>query len=960
LSADGQRLYALNTPDDRLEIFDVKSDGLVHAASVPVGLRPVAIAERNSGEVWVVNHLSDSVSVVDVSGAARVVRTLLVGDEPTDIVFAGGDRAFITTAHRGQASPTPRGEYNVPGVGRADVWVFNAASPGVALGGEPLTVVTLFGDKPKALAVSNDGNTVYAAVHRSGNRTTAINEGLVCDGGATAAPCSIDIGTAPGGLPAPNVNHEGTGNPEVGLIVQYDPASGEWRDELERDWSDTIRFDLPDLDVFVIDADAALPAEIDSIAGVGTVLFNMAVNPANDKLYVTNTEANNRVRFEGPGTFTAGQKPTGEPDTVLGNLHRAQVTVIDGTTPAPRHLNKHIDYSVSPAPAATRAASLATPTAMAFSADGTTVYVAAFGSQKVGIFDTAELENGSFVPDAANHIELAGGGPAGLALDPAGDRLFVLTRFDNSVSIVDLNNNTETWRRALHNPEPASVLDGRPFLYDAPLTSSNGEASCSSCHIFGDMDDLAWDLGDPDGDVANNPNPFPVAGTANPIFHPMKGPMTTQSLRGMADHGPLHWRGDRTGGNDNPPGDPLDENAAFNAFNVAFPGLLGRDTELTTQQMQAFTDFALQLTYPPNPIRQLDNSLREDENRGRNAYFQNPGPDIITSCHGCHTLDPVNGFFGGDGGSSVEGETQEFKVPHLRNQYQKIGMFGMPNVAFNTASDNSHQGAQVRGFGFLHDGSTDTLERFLRAVVFDIGFNAFFPNPEQARTDLEAFMMAFDTNLAPVVGQQVTLTSGNADTVGARIDLLIDRADAGETDLVVRGVINGVDRSGRYSGGLFVIDDGAAAPLTDAQVRALAGTPGQELTYVAMPPGSGLRAGTDRDLDGILNVDDNCAAAANASQADDDNDGLGNACDNCTQAANADQRDSNGDGFGNMCDADLNNDGTVDLSDLAFMRQQFLQSGDLDADYNGDGTVDLSDLAIMRTQFLGAPGPSAY
>ena len=30
----------------------------------------------------------------------------------------------------------------------------------------------------------------------------------------------------------------------------------------------------------------------------------------------------------------------------------------------------------------------------------------------------------------------------------------------------------------------------------------------------------------------------------------MKGPMTTQSLRGMANHGPMHWRGDRTGGND--------------------------------------------------------------------------------------------------------------------------------------------------------------------------------------------------------------------------------------------------------------------------------------------------------------------------------------------------------------------------------------------------------------------------
>src|SRR6187455_910759 len=109
LSPDGSRLFVVNTPDNRLEIFDVGVGTLTHAASVPVGLEPVAVAARNNAEVWVVNHLSDSVSVVDVtsSATARVVRTLLVGDEPRDIVFAGpgGNRAFITTAHRGQNTP---------------------------------------------------------------------------------------------------------------------------------------------------------------------------------------------------------------------------------------------------------------------------------------------------------------------------------------------------------------------------------------------------------------------------------------------------------------------------------------------------------------------------------------------------------------------------------------------------------------------------------------------------------------------------------------------------------------------------------------------------------------------------------------------------------------------------------------------------------------------------------------
>src|SRR5438552_10479512 len=125
LSPDGSRLFAVNTPDDRLEIFDVLAGGLSHAGSVPVGLEPVAVAARTNGEVWVVNHLSDSVSIVDVASVPpRVTRTLLVGDEPRDIVFAGpgGNRAFITTAHRGQNSGVALADLTTEGIGRADGW----------------------------------------------------------------------------------------------------------------------------------------------------------------------------------------------------------------------------------------------------------------------------------------------------------------------------------------------------------------------------------------------------------------------------------------------------------------------------------------------------------------------------------------------------------------------------------------------------------------------------------------------------------------------------------------------------------------------------------------------------------------------------------------------------------------------------------------------------------------------
>src|SRR5215510_6543831 len=67
LSPSGKFLFAVNTPDNRLEVFKVGASGLVHRGSVPVGLEPVAVAALSDDEVWVVNHLSDSVSVVRLS-----------------------------------------------------------------------------------------------------------------------------------------------------------------------------------------------------------------------------------------------------------------------------------------------------------------------------------------------------------------------------------------------------------------------------------------------------------------------------------------------------------------------------------------------------------------------------------------------------------------------------------------------------------------------------------------------------------------------------------------------------------------------------------------------------------------------------------------------------------------------------------------------------------------------------
>jgi hypothetical protein len=139
--------------------------------------------------------------------------------------------------------------------------------------------------------------------------------------------------------------------------------------------------------------------------------------------------------------------------------------------------------------------------------------------------------------------------------------------------------------------------------------------------------------------------------------------------------------------------------------------------------------------------------------------------------------------------------------------------------------------------------------------VFAPTANSGFPqtNTVQTQEAVEQFVLAFDTDLAPIVGQQVTLTSTNRPGAGPRIDLLIQRAGAPFVSKALNGAVTECDlvaqvvQNGRVMGLLydpvhaeFTPDDGSA-PLSDAALRGFAATLGQEVTYTAATPGSGAR-----------------------------------------------------------------------------------------------------------------------
>ena len=164
----------------------------------------------------------------------------------------------------------------------------------------------------------------------------------------------------------------------------------------------------------------------------------------------------------------------------------------------------------------------------------------------------------------------------------------------------------------------------------------------------------------------------------------------------------MHWRGDRSTG---PAGTSAsDPNISFLNFAPAFQTLIGSATQPSTAQMQAFANFQLQVLPPPNPVRNLDNSLTASQQNGFNFFSGSRPSDGINSavvnavlgepasftCNGCHTLDPSQGFFGTGGNQSFENLPQIVKIPHLRNLYDKIGMFGAPAVTFYGAADSGN------------------------------------------------------------------------------------------------------------------------------------------------------------------------------------------------------------------------------------------------------------------------------
>lgn len=860
ISPDGQMLAITHTADNRLQLFDVSQGTPIAIGHVVVGIDPVSVRFRTNNEAWVVNHISDSVSIVDI--AERKVRaTIKTLDEPFDVVFAG-------TPQRGYVSCSQAN-------------VIQAFLPGAL--NDPLEIA-IDAEDPRALAVSNDGSTVYAAIFESGNSTTVL-------AGATQFgeyPPNITRRTFTpygGQNPPPNagesfepaINSELRSPPRVALIVRKND-SNRWMDDNGGDWTEwvsgpnapesgrVVGWDIADRDIAIINTSDHTVSYATRLMTMGMAI---AVNPATDNVVLVGTEALNEIRFEPNvnGIFTRVQLAE------VNASELADTTVGD--------LNPHLDYASRTIPQAQRNLSVADPRGVLWTAGGERGFVAGMGSNNVVVLgpDGLRLAN-------QNPIEV-GKGPIGLALSEVAERLYVWNHFEASISVIGLDSLNELERVSLFSPVPESIQTGRKHFYSSHDTSGLGQMSCASCHVDGRTDRLAWDLGDPSIEAKDfNQNCISQnVQSCGQDFHPMKGPMTTQTLQDIIGKEPFHWRGDRDG---------LEE------FNPAFEGLMGDDEQLTTNEMRQFKNFLATITFPPNPFRNLDNSLPTNlplpdevtSQRFGSAGMALPNgnavaglqmfredlldllpvalnPDAAANCSTCHSLptgmavngpifDPQDPTFQNGGFRIADGpngenhlglvangtvNNQVMKIPQLRALYDKTGF-------------TMHESPSNVGFGFLHDGTLDTLSEF-------VALDEFGTRNNQEAADMIAFLLAFSGSDLPTedvsyqvatpesqdshaaVGAQETLAAG----ANARANNLVNLANSGVIDLVAHAAGAKRTRGWTYasSQSQFVPDDGSSAlslsNLLDAE---------DQVTLTAVPAGLGIRLGNDRDGDGVL------------------------------------------------------------------------------------------------------------
>ena len=441
IAVQGGYVFVVNTPADTLDVIDANTKKIAHR--IRVGVEPVSLAIRPDGrEIWVANHISDSVSVIDNDPASPTYLSIIATiqefgrrsrstefDEPVGIAFANNRKAYVALSSENEIA------------------VVDVASRKV---GKRLKIRS---QDPRAIKVR--GDRLYVIPFESNNKTQL--------SGGNRRDIDGDLVT----FDAWNHSIEHNNVLSLGHVV------------------DIVKHpDVPDRDLFVYDTKTdELVATVDTL---GTLLYGLAID-SQGKVYIAQTDARNHINGR------AGTKKH-RLDELQNRAFLNQITKVefDGDVAGEP---KFIDLEPLPPQQPEPGQALATPFAIEVSKDDQILVVSAASSDKLF---TIDVETGRVL----GRVDVDSV-PRGIALESGVEgqvsRAWVHNAVENSVSLVDLADPASPKvidGILLDDPTPAEIKRGRK-VFNMAAASTTGTFSCASCHPDGHTDQLLWVLKTP-------------------------------------------------------------------------------------------------------------------------------------------------------------------------------------------------------------------------------------------------------------------------------------------------------------------------------------------------------------------------------------------------------------------------------------------------------------------------------
>ncbi|MDA1052942.1 MAG: ankyrin repeat domain-containing protein [Planctomycetota bacterium] len=583
-------VFVVNTPADTVDVIDAKTRKIVHR--VGVGIDPVSIAVRPDGkEVWVSNHISDSVSVIDSDSRSptylHVIATVQEFDakskatrfdEPVGIAFAGSDKAYVALSSENQIAVIDVGTRKVTGR------------------------LHITAQDPRAIMVR--GDRLYVIPFESNNKTQL--------SGGNKDDIDGDLVTFDAW------NHSIANNNVLSL--------GHVTDIVKHP-------DVPDRDLYIFDTKT--DKLIETVDTLGTLLYGLTVD-SQGKVFIAQTDARNDANGRA-GTRKHDLKEL-ENRAFLNQITR--VDFQDGAARKPDFIN----LEPLPPEHPDKENALATPFAIQVSGDDKTLVVSAAGSDKLFTVDAAS-------GDVLGRVDV-GAVPRGIALEnDAADkptRAWVFNAVENSVSLVDLARVTEpavVETIALVDPTHPKVKRGR-IAFNTATASTTGTFSCASCHPDGHTDQLLWVLKTPVVTGGNQIMPrstMPIRGLRDTAPYHWDG--IPGDPYGGNNSANIHGSDKPNSNIDDPASTTrhlIDGGLASTMMQVGDETVNdeGQAGELTAAQRDDMATFLLSVPYPPAQRRAYDNVVSSRAQEGFKLFHidgdndpTKPRPNVCGNCH---------------------------------------------------------------------------------------------------------------------------------------------------------------------------------------------------------------------------------------------------------------------------------------------------------------------------------------